>query len=110
MLAERQRAELAALRIFPPAYVVKALGERPSDLHKRKTWDRAAQGIESYRKENRVKDRDNALDLQPKSPGERARWEAQRRQLRESQRRLGREQARRKVAQRSAERSMGIGR
>jgi conjugative relaxase-like TrwC/TraI family protein len=110
LLAERQRAELAALRISPPHYIVKELGERPSDLHKRATWDRAAQGIEGYRKENGVKDKDNALGRQPKGARERGRWEAQRRRLRESQRRLGREQARSKAAQRSVERSMGIGR
>ena len=111
LLAERQRAELAALRISPPTYIVKELGERPGDLRKRSTWDRAAQGIESYRKENRVRDRDkNALGARPDRGPKRAQWEAQQRRLRESQRRLGREQAHGREAQRGAQRSLGIGR
>ena len=110
LLAERQRAELAALRISPPAYVIKELGERPSDLRKRSTWDRAAQGIEGYRKENGVRDRDNALGARPDRGPKRAQWEAQQRRLREGQRRLGREQARSREALRGAQRSLGIGR
>jgi conjugative relaxase-like TrwC/TraI family protein len=110
LLAERQRAELAALRISPPAYVVKELGERPSDLPKRSTWDRAAQGIEGYRKENGVRGRDSALGARPDRGAKRAQWEAQQRRLRESQRRLGLEQARSRDLQRGAQRSLGIGR
>jgi hypothetical protein len=110
LLAERQRAELAALRISPPAYIVKELGERPGDLRKRSTWDRAAQGIEGYRKENGVRDRDSALGPRPDRGAERAQWEAQQRRLRESQRRLGLEQARSRDLKRGAQRSLGIGR
>jgi hypothetical protein len=110
LLAERQRAELAALRISPPPYIVKELGERPNDLPKRSTWDRAAQAIESYRKENGVRDRDSALGPRPDHGAKRAQWEAQQRRLRESQRRLGREQAHSREAQRGAQRSLGIGR
>jgi conjugative relaxase-like TrwC/TraI family protein len=110
LLAERQRAELTALRISPPPYIVKELGERPSDLRKRASWDRAAEGIEGYRKQNGVRDRDSALGPHPARGRERARWEAQQRRLRESQRRLGVEQARSREAQRGAERSLGIGR
>ena len=109
LLAERGRAELAALRISPPPYIVKELGERPGDLRKRKTWDRAAGGIEGYRKQHGIGDRDSALGSRPDRGSKRAQWEAQQRRLRESQRRLGREQARSREAERSAERSMGIG-
>ena len=110
LLAERQRAELAALRISPPAYIVKKLGERPGDLRKRSTWDRAAQGIEGYRTENGIGDRDSALGPRPDRGAKRAQWEAQQRRLRDSQRRLGREQTHSRDAQRSAQRSLGIGR
>jgi hypothetical protein len=110
LLAERQRAELAALRISPPAYIVKELGERPSDLRKRSTWDRAAQGIEGYRKENGVRDKDSALGPRPDRGPKQAQWEGQQRRLRESQRRLGLEQARSRELQRGAQRSLGIGR
>lgn len=110
LLAERRRAELAALRISPPTYIVKGLGERPSDLRKRSTWDRAAQGVETYRKENGVRDRDSALGPRPDRGPKRAQWEAQQRRLRESQRRLGLEQARSRDLQRGARRSLGIGR
>jgi conjugative relaxase-like TrwC/TraI family protein len=103
LLAERGRAELAALRISPPAYIVKELGERPSDLRKRVIWDRAAEGIEGYRKQHGIGDRDSALGRRPDRGRERAQWEAQQRRLRESQRRLGREQARSREVQRGAE-------
>jgi conjugative relaxase-like TrwC/TraI family protein len=110
LLAERQRAEVAALRVSPPDYIVKELGERPGDLRKAATWDRSAQEIQGYRKDHGVKDRDNALGPRPDRGGARAQWEAQRRRLRESQRRLGREKVSGHEAQRSAGRSLGIGR
>ncbi len=102
LLAERQRAELAALRISPPNYIVKELGERPGDLRRGSTWDRAAQGIEGYRKENGIGDKDSALGPRPDRGGARAQWEAEQRRLRESQRRLGREQARSRELERGA--------
>jgi len=110
LLAERQRAELAAMRVSPPDHILRELGERPNDLGKAATWDRAAQDIQGYRKEHGIRDRDNALGPRPDGGGARARWEAQQRQLRESQRRLGREQGPVREAHRSADRSFGIGR
>jgi hypothetical protein len=110
LLAERGRLELLALRISPPAYILKELGERPRDLGKRAAWDRGAEGIEDYRKQHGIGDRDSALGRRPDRGRETAQWEHQQRGLRESQRRLGREQARVKEAQRATERSMGIGR
>jgi conjugative relaxase-like TrwC/TraI family protein len=100
LLAERKRSELVALRISPPDYIVKELGERPSDPKTRGAWDRGAEGIEGYRKQHGIKDRDSALGRRPDRGPERAQWDAQQRQLRESQRRLGREQARSKEVQR----------
>jgi hypothetical protein len=112
LLAERGRVQLAALRISPPPYILKELGQCPSDPHRRSTWDRVAQGIEGYRKENGIRDKDSALGARPDSGPKRAQWEAQQRRVRESQRRLGREQARGREVElgRGRERSLGIGR
>ncbi len=104
LLAERGRLERLALRISPPDYILKEPGEGPKDLDKRGAWDRGAEGIERYRKENGVKDRDSALGRRPDGGREKVQWEHQQRRLRESQRRLGREQAR----NREVERGLGI--
>jgi hypothetical protein len=106
LLDERQRSELAALRVSPPDYIVRELGERPDDLRKVASWDRAAQEIQGFRKEHRVTDRDSALGPRPERGAERVRWDAQQRQLREARRRLGREQ----TLDRSAGHSLEIGR
>ena len=53
LIAERERATLTALRVSPPDYITKELGERPSDPGKRQEWDRAVRGIERYRERQR---------------------------------------------------------
>ena len=77
LLAERGRLELLALRISPPAYILKELGERPKDPDKRAAWDRGAEGIEGYRKQPGIGGRDSALGRRPDRGRERAQWEAQ---------------------------------
>jgi len=106
LLGQRLRAERQALRIFPPDHIVKELGERPSDLTKAATWDRAAEGIEGYRRQNNVRDKDSALGGRPERGAERARWESQQRRLAEAQRRLGRKVARERTLQ--AHRGLGL--
>ena len=111
LLATRSAQALAAARIEPPAYIVKELGERPSDPAKAKTWDRGVQGIEGYRLENGVKGTRSAFGREPQDAVARAAREAARRRLAETQRRLGLEQqlARTRQRTRSIERGFGIG-
>lgn len=104
LLAERGRLALAAVRLSPPAYIVNELGQRPTDPSKRAHWDRAMRGIERYREQRGIGDRDSALGTRPKPGAERARWERRQRELLRAQRALQLAQAR----TRSIE--MGIGR
>ena len=61
VLAERAEPAILAARLDPPSYLVKELGERPSDPEKAKAWDKGVRAIESYRNEHGIKDKDNAL-------------------------------------------------
>jgi conjugative relaxase-like TrwC/TraI family protein len=89
VLAEREERVMTAMRVSPPDYIVKELGQRPADPVKAKAWDSGVKGIEGYRQENGITDKQSALGLQPKAEAERARWESAERRLRDSQRRLG---------------------
>ena len=112
LLATRSAQALAAARIEPPSYIVKELGQRPTDPAKAKTWDRGVQDVESYRLEHGVRDTRSAFGREPQDAVARAVREAARRRLAETQRRLGREQQLAKTKQRirSAERGFSIGR
>jgi hypothetical protein len=94
VLAEREERMMTAMRVSPSDYIVKELGERPTDPVKAKAWDNGVKGIEGYRQENGITDRQSALGLQPKTGAERARRESAERRLRDSQRRLGLERQR----------------
>jgi hypothetical protein len=65
-------------------------------------------GIEGYRQQHGVVDRDNALGAEPKSQAGRAAREAQERRLRESQQELGREATATRTQ--TLSKGMGIGR
>ena len=113
LIAERLRAQITAVRLDPPHYILKELGERPAAGRKREAWDRGALVIERYRAEHGIRDRDNALGREreagrSRSPLERsrdlARKDAQRR-LRESQRQLA--QVKQKVRERDPGLSIG---
>jgi conjugative relaxase-like TrwC/TraI family protein len=93
LIAERQRLAVAAVRISPPPYIVQELGERPADPIKREAWDRAVRRVEGYRRENGIKDRDNALGAQPEGRSRQRHWEHQQSQLRRSQQALERVRA-----------------
>jgi hypothetical protein len=92
LIAERERLALAAIRISPPSYIAAELGERPGTPARRAAWDRAAQGVECYRRRYGVRDTDSALGVRPEELGQRADWQSQQRELRRSQRELGRAQ------------------
>ena len=107
-LAGRRQLALTAVRIAPPPYIAKELGERPADPAKRRVWERGAEQIEGYRQEHAVKDTERAFGAKPKEPAERAaRREAQRR-LQRLQRDLGR--GRQLGRSRDSGRSFGMGR
>jgi hypothetical protein len=89
VLAEREERVMTAIRVSPPDYIVKELGERPTDPVKAKAWDSGVKGIEGYRHENGITDRQSALGREPQSASQRAARESAERRLRESQRRLG---------------------
>jgi conjugative relaxase-like TrwC/TraI family protein len=112
LLAEREEQMLIAVRLSPPSYVVKELGERPSDPAKSKAWDRGVKGIEHYRQEHGVTDKQRALGREPQSASQRAAREATKRRLREAQRRLGRERqlAQERKLQRTIEQGFSLGR
>jgi hypothetical protein len=102
LLAERERAALAAARISPPGYIVNELGERPAEAARRETWDAAVRGIEGYRQQHGIRDRDTALGAEPGDRAARLARERAAESIRRAQRRLELEQAR------QIERSMEI--
>jgi hypothetical protein len=104
LIEERLGQRLAAVRFAPPDYIVRELGERPSDPAKRQTWDRAVAGIESYRHEHGLGDRDSTHGPRPEDRLAQLEHHRAMESLRRSRRNLGREQAR--TAQRTVE--MGI--
>jgi hypothetical protein len=100
VLAERREAQIIASCLAPPRYIVQELGERPTDLVRRKSWERGVAQIESYRQEHGVTDKGRALGVQPKGPGERAVQKAVQAQIQRTQRELGLRQARARKAER----------
>ena len=104
LLAERERLALADARLSPPDYIVNELGQRPSDPAKRAQWDRAVKGIEGYRQQHGIGDRDNALGAPPKAGAERVQWHRRQREIQRAQRALELTQARGHTI------DMGIGR
>jgi len=91
ILTKRSEQALAAARIQTPSYIVKELGQRPTDPAKARAWDRGVEGIERYRQGFGVKERGSALGAEPKGTSQSLAREAVLRALREAQLRLGRE-------------------
>jgi conjugative relaxase-like TrwC/TraI family protein len=110
LLAKREEQMLLAVRLSPPGYVVKELGERPSDPEKARAWDGGVRSIESYRNEHGVNDKSSALGREPQS-GSRERLAHDRTQdlIREAQRRLDRQQQLDRSMQRSHDVSRDMG-
>ena len=57
LLDARSAQALTAARIEPPSYIVKELGERPTDPIKARSWDHGVQGVERYRLKHGVRDK-----------------------------------------------------
>ena len=72
----------------------------------RRAWDRGAAGIERYRLEQGISDKDSALGKEPQGI-ERARWSEQRSRLVEQQRAVGLAQGR--SASQETGHDLGIG-
>lgn len=111
LLAKRKEQMLLAVRISPPAYVVKELGERPIDPVKAKAWDDGVRSIESYRSERGITDSGRALGREPEGSRDRLAHDRARDAIHEAQRRLDRQQQFDRSMQRShdAGRDMGMG-
>jgi hypothetical protein len=102
LIGGRERSRLEAVRLDPPDYITRELGERPSDPRRQAHWDKAVRGIERYRQQHGIEDRDTALGTTPKDrTGEMA--QKARESLRRSQEALQLKQVR------TVERSQGLG-
>ena len=88
LLDARSAQALTAARIEPPSYIVKVLGERPTDPAEARAWDRGVQGVERYRLEHGVRDKSNAFGHEPQDALARTTREAALRRLAEVQRTL----------------------
>lgn len=112
VLSEREEQALTAARLSPPSYIVKELGERPSDPAKGKAWDRGVKEIEHYRQEHGVTDKRHAFGREPQSNSQKAAREAAQRRLHDSMRHLGRERqlAQAKTIKQSIKRGFSISR
>jgi conjugative relaxase-like TrwC/TraI family protein len=111
LLDTRSAQALTAARIEPPSYIVKELGERPTDPAEARAWDRGVQGVERYRLEHGVRDKSNAFGHEPQDALARMTREAAQRRLAEIQRRLNLEHQldRTRELTRSIGRDLGIG-
>jgi conjugative relaxase-like TrwC/TraI family protein len=88
LLEARSAQALTAARIKPPTYIVKELGDRPTDPAEARAWDRGVQGVERYRLEHGVRDKSNAFGHEPDDALARMTREAAQRRLGEVQRKL----------------------
>jgi conjugative relaxase-like TrwC/TraI family protein len=89
VLAERREMATLAARLDPPTYIRNELGERPSDPANQKAWDRGVTQIEGYRHKNEIKDPSKPFGPEAKRGAERARQQAARRRLEQTQKALG---------------------
>ena len=106
LVAERLGARVAAVRLDPPDYLTRELGERPVDPTKRRTWDRAVVDVEAYREGHGIGDRDTALGPEPRDPVAKAEHRQTARTLERAQRQLGIERAQEKVREQTLSRGI----
>jgi conjugative relaxase-like TrwC/TraI family protein len=92
VLAERAQPAILAARLAPPDYIVKELGERPSDPEKAKAWDRGVRGIETYRNLHGIEDKDSALGSRREGGHDSSEHFRAQERIREAQNRLERTQ------------------
>jgi conjugative relaxase-like TrwC/TraI family protein len=107
LLSERARLAATAARVSPPDYITRELGERPADPKKAAAWDRGVSQIESYRTENGVVDRDNALGAAPQDRSAQREQRQARQAIERTQRQLQLQRQQQRAVELSAE--MGIG-
>jgi hypothetical protein len=93
------------VRLDPPDYLTRELGERPSDPTQRRAWDEAVAGIESYRLGHGIGDRDSTLGAEPRDSLAQLEHQRALESVRRVQRQLGLEQGQARVI----EQSRGIG-
>ncbi|HYC81455.1 MAG TPA: AAA family ATPase [Solirubrobacterales bacterium] len=93
LIEERLGQRLGAVRVDPPDYLVKELGERPSDPARRQTWDRAVAAIEGYRAEHGIGDRGSTLGPRPEERLAQLEHQRVTKSLHRAQRSLGLERA-----------------
>jgi conjugative relaxase-like TrwC/TraI family protein len=108
VLSERARLAATAARVSPPDYITNELGERPSDPKKAAAWDRGVSQIESYRAENGVVDRDNALGPTPHERHAEQQQRQARQALERTQRQLQLQRQRQRAVERSADLGIGL--
>lgn len=106
---EREAQEVLATRLSPPSYISRELGQRPTESSKAREWDHGALGIERYRREYGVTDRNSALGKQPQTGFQRAAHEAAERRLRQAQQRLHLHQQLKRTMERVREAGRGLG-
>jgi conjugative relaxase-like TrwC/TraI family protein len=96
LISERVAARVTAVRIDPPDYLIRELGERTDDPARRWTWDQAVAGVEAYREQHGVRDRDTALGASPSDSSAEGEHRQATKAVERAQRQLGleREQAR----------------
>jgi hypothetical protein len=97
LISERVGARVTAVRIDPPDYIARELGDRPTDPTKRWTWDEAVSGIEAYRQQHGIRDGDTALGEPPKGSSPKLEHRQATKALERAQRQLGLERARARV-------------
>jgi hypothetical protein len=93
LVEERITVRMTAVRLDPLAYIVKEMGEAPSDPAKRREWETAARHIESYRLEHGIEDRDTTFGAEPTDPVARLEQQRATDTLRRTQQNLGLEEA-----------------
>jgi hypothetical protein len=106
VLAQRRAAAITAAKLSPPPYVIKELGERPSDPKLRRSWDRGISEIERYRQEHGIKDPDRALG---RERGQEHDWNRDQARERLQQRQVELQRTQEQGMEREAEFSMEIG-
>ncbi len=80
---------LAAARVSAPDHIVAELGERPPEGRERLAWDGAVREIEGFRQAHGIRDRDDALGVEPTDPTARVERMRAQESIRRAQRQLG---------------------
>lgn len=102
--------QLAAARSDEVQIIYDALGPYPTEPAMAARWDGAAHAVVSYRLRHNVRDENNALGREPRSPSARAEHARANTRLRAARRQLQVDRARAAAAERAALRDLSVGR